>query len=125
MKAWKRLRSKWKPGTASRITYSRLDPNRREIRLLRIHPGHHDETVRCDLSIVSLDDRPEFEALSYVWGDASDTQIVYVDNVPFPATTNLESALRHIREHSREANNGLIPATLEVWVDAVILHQPV
>lgn len=123
MKAWKRLRSKWKPGTASRITYSRLDPSLREIRLLRIHPGHHDETVRCSLTIVSLDDRPEFEALSYVWGNASDTQTIYVDNVPFPATTNLESALRHIRDHSCEATNGLIPATLDVWIDAVCINQ--
>lgn len=123
MKVWKKLRSKWKPGSASRITYRRLDPDLREIRLLRIYPGHYDEVVRCSLSIVSLDDRPEFEALSYVWGDAGDTRTVYVDNVPFPATTNLESALRYIREHSCEATNELIPATLDVWVDAICINQ--
>lgn len=123
MKAWKKLRSKWRPGSASRIIYRRLNPDLREIRLLRIYPGRFDEVVRCSLSIVSLDNRPEFEALSYVWGDAGDTRTVFVDNIPFPATTNLESALRHIREHSCEATSELIPASLDVWIDAICINQ--
>lgn len=46
-----------------------------------------------------------------------------MENVPFPAITNLESALRHIREHSCEATNGLIPATLDVWFHALCINQ--
>lgn len=123
MKVWKKLRSKKNPGSASRITYKPLDPNLRDIRLLRIYPGGYDEVVRCSLSIVSLEHRPKFDALSYVWGDAGDTRTVYVDNVPFPATTNLESALRHIREHSCEATEELIPANRDVWIDAICINQ--
>lgn len=123
MKALNKLCSKRSPGSASRTTYRRLNPSLREIRLLRVYPGRYDEVVRCSLSVVSLDDRPEFEALSYVWGNAGDTWTVHVDKVSFPATTNLESALRNIREHSCEATNELIPATLDVWIDAICINR--
>lgn len=51
--------------------YSRLggeDP----IRLLKLLPGEQSEAIRCQLTAVSLSDNPEYEALSYVWGDASE-----------------------------------------------------
>ena len=47
--------------------YNELDVLRREIRLCTLLPGSFDEPVACTLSIVSLDDKPEYESLSYAW----------------------------------------------------------
>jgi hypothetical protein len=37
---------------------------------------------------------PQYLALSYVWGDATVTKAIKVNDHAFQATTNLESALR-------------------------------
>ena len=49
-------------------TYNKLNAQRREIRLCTIFPASFDEPVVCDLTIVSLDDKPSYETLSYAWG---------------------------------------------------------
>lgn len=48
--------------------YDKLDAQRREIRLCTLLPGSFDEPITCELQTVSLDDRPEYESLSYAWG---------------------------------------------------------
>ena len=48
--------------------YESLNAQRREIRLCTLRPGFFDEPVACALSVVSLDDKPEYESLSYAWG---------------------------------------------------------
>jgi len=56
------------------IIYARsrqLDLTRRETRLVLLHPGRWRDQIVCSLSTVSLDDNPEYEALSYAWGDAT------------------------------------------------------
>ena len=49
-------------------TYEPLDTSRRETRLCTIFPGSFDDAVVCKLNVVSLDDKPEYESLSYAWG---------------------------------------------------------
>jgi hypothetical protein len=51
--------------------YSQLH-GENSIRLLRLLPGEHSDEIHCQLMAVSLSDNPEYEALSYVWGDASE-----------------------------------------------------
>ena len=48
--------------------YNLLNTQCREIRLCTLLPGFFDEPVACSLSVVSLDDKSEYESLSYVWG---------------------------------------------------------
>lgn len=45
--------------------------------------------IRCELQIVSLDDNPYYEALSYVWGSRNITRSIYADEVSFDTTTDL------------------------------------
>jgi hypothetical protein len=53
--------------------YSRLEFTRKEIRTVVLHPGKWDDEINCSLQIVALDENPEYSALSYVWGDPSQT----------------------------------------------------
>ena len=47
-------------------TYTPLVSAKREIRVLSLLPGGADTQISCQLSVKSLDLRPQFEALSYV-----------------------------------------------------------
>ncbi|KAF6823972.1 hypothetical protein CPLU01_11109 [Colletotrichum plurivorum] len=86
----------------------------KEIRLLRILPGSWNETIKLELDIVSLDAEPKYRALSYAWGNATETRGVTLGGQPFSVTTNLFNALRRLRQ-SREV--------LYLWVDAVCIDQ--
>jgi hypothetical protein len=49
---------------AARLVYSRLNPN--EIRVAITHAGSGDDPIRCFVNAVSVEELPEYEALSYV-----------------------------------------------------------
>jgi hypothetical protein len=49
--------------------YLDLDTAHDSIRLLDILPGEKNEPLRCVLRSVQLTDNPEYDALSYTWGD--------------------------------------------------------
>jgi hypothetical protein len=91
-----------------------LDPQRRQIRLVELLPGIDTDDINCKLQVVTLDDSPKYEALSYVWGDINITRDIIIDGQAFPATINLETALRHLRK----------PDEIRVlWVDAICIDQ--
>ena len=100
---------------ADSLIYRPLDPVSKQIRLLMLHPGTEGEDIKCHLEHVSLEDRPEFTALSYVWGDPTDTRTILLYNVPFPVTKNLHAALRSIRSRT--------PGMPILWVDALCINQ--
>ncbi|KAK3614284.1 hypothetical protein LTR56_027351 [Elasticomyces elasticus] len=52
----------------SGYVFDPLDPAHREIRLLHLLPGSWEEPLCCDLQVVCLDDYPDYQGLSYVWG---------------------------------------------------------
>ena len=85
-----------------------------EIRLIRLLPGQWLDEIHCILFEVHLNDNPQYEALSYVWGSASVKRIIRLNSQPHATTVNLESALRHLR-HSRQE--------LVLWVDALCINQ--
>ncbi|KAF1828623.1 HET-domain-containing protein, partial [Decorospora gaudefroyi] len=84
------------------------------IRLLTLLPGLLNDPIYGELEHVSLSAKHTYEALSYVWGDASDTSSMILDRTLYPITKNLECALRYLR--SKEA-----PRVL--WVDAICINQ--
>jgi hypothetical protein len=54
--------------------YSELRPERREIRLMFLDPGQQQDDITASLLVTSLRWAyeywtPEYEALSYFWGD--------------------------------------------------------
>jgi hypothetical protein len=96
------------------IPYEPLHEDNREIRLISLHPGNWDDDICCTTKVVSLDSRPHYEALSYAWGDLEDTTRIFIDDHPFQATRNLESALRYLRKSAEPR---------KLWVDALSIDQ--
>ncbi|KAH8786364.1 heterokaryon incompatibility protein-domain-containing protein [Hyaloscypha sp. PMI_1271] len=96
-------------------TYIPLVSAKREIRVLSLLPGGADTRISCQLSVKSLDLRPQFEALSYVWGDINQENThILVNGQKFRVRLNLYHALRHIRSSS---------ITRAIWVDFICINQ--
>lgn len=90
-------------------------PWARHIRLIRLLPSNKFEAdIRCEILRASLNRHPEYEALSYTWGNPKITSPVYLEGVRSHVTTNLEQALRHLRYEYRERI---------LWVDALSINQ--
>jgi len=54
--------------------------------------------VYTTLSHCDEDLNNHYIAISYVWGDQTNTRLIVVDSCSFRITANLDSALRHIRD---------------------------
>jgi hypothetical protein len=94
--------------------YQTLQTSPQQFRLVSIQPGPFSSPINCTLHYASLKDSPPFEALSYVWGDAQDTLPIFLDGHVFNVTTNLESALRHLRWEDTART---------FWIDAICINQ--
>lgn len=100
---------------ASTQTHVALQPPHEDFRVLHLQPStnFHDK-LECSLQNVSFKEHPAYEAVSYVWGDQSDTVIIALNNKDVPITRNLAEALMHFRLPTE-------PRTL--WVDALCIDQ--
>jgi hypothetical protein len=102
------------------IQYRPLDPSKTEIRLIELFPRvtntsrQRELAPRCNLIHVSLDDKPDYVALSYTWGDPRDTKIITVGESSVSVTRNLHSALEHLR-YDRTVR--------VIWIDALCINQ--
>jgi len=83
-----------------------------QIRLLDLAPGSGD--IHFSLRHVNLDQYPEYEAISYAWGDPKDTDTVYCDTKSIKITKSLLTCLRRLRGVDQ-------PRVL--WADAVCINQ--
>jgi hypothetical protein len=63
---------------------------------------------------VSLSTNPQYDALSYTWGDANDTKSISVNGQKFKVTTNLFAALNRMQHDE---------ATRILWVDSICIDQ--
>lgn len=62
---------------------------------------------------VNLDDHPKYKALSYVWGDASVTLPILVNEKRYYVTTNCHAALHRLRGVGETC----------LWIDAICINQ--
>lgn len=96
--------------------YNPIDSKNQEIRVLHLAPGSFDDEIRMTLKRIHLIDAPspEYEALSYVWGTVTCSRAALVNGEPFTITSNLDIALRHLRQSTEERI---------LWIDAVCINQ--
>ncbi|CAN9305633.1 unnamed protein product [Alternaria alternata] len=84
--------------TSTYPIYKTLPDASDNLRLLIVHAGGMSEPIRCTLRI----------------GDSATTKPIEVDGFKIRVTTNLEQALRHLRDVKND---------LTLWVDAVCINQ--
>ncbi|KAK0732246.1 heterokaryon incompatibility protein-domain-containing protein, partial [Lasiosphaeris hirsuta] len=97
-------------------TYTqRLQP--RCIRLLKLAPGPASSPIECTVQIHSIDNPPDFEALSYVWGSSADPVIIVCDSKRLTVTQNLHAALLQLRQFDTFRDGRLL------WIDAICINQ--
>ena len=60
----------------------------------------------------------DYGALSYTWGDQSQTRPILLNDTVFHVGRNLEAALRRLTRHPDYADGGL-----KLWVDAICINQ--
>ncbi|KAH7068229.1 heterokaryon incompatibility protein-domain-containing protein [Paraphoma chrysanthemicola] len=101
--------------------YTALNEPDKTIRLIRILST--EPHVCCELKVVSVETAPIFSALSYVWGDASITDTVYLDDQPVQVTTSLVNALRDVIRHWIESDYTDDGDEQWLWADAICINQ--
>ncbi|KAH9906788.1 heterokaryon incompatibility protein-domain-containing protein [Xylariomycetidae sp. FL2044] len=102
---------------------TRLDKS--QMRLLQLRPGPLQDPVSCrlvtvdsrtlrrkDLDVITPDET--YDALSYVWQSDEEDTVIFVNDVQFRVSANLNHALRCLRmpDNSRV-----------LWVDAICINQ--
>jgi len=87
-----------------------------ESRLLTLLPDpDFFAPIHIELHAVNLSDvEGQYTALSYAWGDPSNTAPITLNGHMHHVTTNLQAALRHLRLDSE---------TTTLWVDAICINQ--
>jgi hypothetical protein len=80
------------------------------IRLIELIPGAWNDPVSIRLFITELQHAPEYDAISYVWGDSSNTVPITCNGRKLNVTLNLNAAFKRIRLTYRPRI---------VWADAV------
>jgi hypothetical protein len=92
-----------------------LDSTKSEIRVIEISPAEfRRDVIVCYLRTVSLLNKPEYEALSYVWGDTRGKKHILVDGNRIPVTKSLFAALECLRDAEK---------TRILWIDALCINQ--
>ncbi len=81
--------------------------------------------ITCRLSTHSLDAAPPYRALSYTWGDTTDTEPIQVNGHTVEVTKSLLAALRRIARDAANDPGGaeLQPQQLLLWADALCINQ--
>ncbi|KAH8706087.1 heterokaryon incompatibility protein-domain-containing protein, partial [Phaeosphaeriaceae sp. PMI808] len=84
-----------------------------EFRLVRILPERMWK-LKCEIVHQSLNETPDYIAISYAWGDSVDTKPLVLEGVTIPVAASLYDALKAVRQKKEEAL---------VWVDALCIDQ--
>jgi hypothetical protein len=89
--------------------------SKRSIRVLTLNPASSlDAPLECTLSEASLDNPPDYLALSYAWDSFEGTASVVCDGSRLEVTKNCARALQRIRKQTE---------TRTLWVDAICIDQ--
>lgn len=92
------------------------DPQSRLIRIFDLEPAQSaaDDTIRGNLGVVSLDENPSYDALSYAWGNPSPPHHIVCGGEKMTVTANCYDALHQLRRSF---------VTSTIWVDSIRINQ--
>jgi len=81
---------------------------------VHIQPGNSGDCVQCSVTTHSLDQTPDFEALSYTWGDPARRRSILCNQKSLQVGYNLWEAFQHLRYPDRSRT---------MWIDAICINQ--
>lgn len=106
---------------SSSYHYSSLPDKARHIRVFDLEApatdvvDYQNDRIQGTLRCVSLNDKPEFTALSYVWGNSIASSVyVLCNGCRLAVTRNCYSALLHLRKEF---------GALTIWIDSICINQ--
>lgn len=100
--------------------YRPLDFDTHEFRLLTFNLGEHDSGwVPCFVEHASLINPPPYIALSYCWGNPTNTTEMRIGDVGILITENLNSALIEVLTLMKNRGEDKV----QIWADAVCINQ--
>lgn len=103
------------PVETGTFTYDPLDPQKDEIRLLRITPKGSLCPAHVEIFHANLSDEPHYKALSYTLGNPNDPHYtIHVNQRPFRVRENLWLALMHFQK---------LNDPMTIWIDALCINQ--
>jgi Heterokaryon incompatibility protein (HET) len=88
--------------------------NDQSIRILKLRHGSGDQPLSGSLEFVNIHDAPEYEAISYVWGDPFRVAEIEIDGMPLALTQSLHDALKRLRHPDQPRR---------LWADQVCINQ--
>jgi hypothetical protein len=95
------------------FVYQPLQPD--QIRILHLAPGNKGDALTGEFRVSNFDDNAiEYDALSYMWGDPTPADRIYLSGKALPIASNLITALQHLR---------YVDKVLVIWVDAICIDQ--
>lgn len=102
----------------AQFVYTPLDKgSASSFRIITVLPGEYHTPITCTISQEEWRDPADcYEAISYSWGDRLHHKTIFIDEKSLRVTSNLESALRHLR-HREQGQH------LRLWVDAICINQ--
>ncbi|KAI4179076.1 MAG: hypothetical protein L6R41_008048 [Letrouitia leprolyta] len=86
-----------------------------EFRILLLQAAQdRAEAIHCRLVKVHPRTKPNYEALSYTWGESRDKRTISVNGQNYMVTPNLYAALEHLRKAEGDRT---------LWIDAICIDQ--
>ncbi|KAF2432985.1 HET-domain-containing protein, partial [Tothia fuscella] len=89
-------------------------PSNTSFRFLELLPGPREEAPSYRLHFADWNSPPEYEAISYAWGNLARTHSSLCDNKSMEITQSLHECLVHIRHQD---------ASRVLWADAGCIDQ--
>lgn len=105
------------PRTKMDFQYSPLHLGRPAFRLVKLRAGSGRQAINCDLIDAFFDDATtllDYEAVSYTWGDATNTHNIALNERVFSIGDNLWSVLHDVRYPKEDRI---------LWIDAISIDQ--
>jgi hypothetical protein len=99
--------------TGSRFVYRPL-AGISSIRLVELLPGEQEDVLKCRLLESTVDGDTPYEAVSYVWGDATDATTIICNDRLLQITSGLAGALKRFRKQDH---------VRILWADGISINQ--
>ena len=90
-------------------------PTEHHTRLVKLLPGEGDAEICCLMEFKTINDVEDtYDAISYAWGDATNTVKIQCNKRELEVTASLADALRAIRDPKQAK---------WIWADAICINQ--